>query len=275
MAKAKGVVYQPFHSSNDPDPTPPPVPPKTLSHRRSLSNRARQLLGIGSGDDAVGKRKSVDGTGNNMRRIWVRSGSASPDRARNRDHRTQDRGTILSPVSATTSRAYGEERVNTLWGFGRDEVQIQANSRASIEVDLDDGPLRPDDTRGRSRHRDATHPTPAPPAPPPRPGFALSSPTKSPVIPTRPTGKPMESAAKNVLRKPELQERRRPILFYHKDEPHYGFTNFSAHPVDYRGKRYPTSEHLFQSFKVGSTAGITLFVLTEALRPHSSHISQP
>ncbi|KAF7289620.1 DUF1768 domain-containing protein [Mycena chlorophos] len=39
------------------------------------------------------------------------------------------------------------------------------------------------------------------------------------------------------------------ILFYHKTDPHYGFTNFSAHPVFYDGKRYPTSEHLFQSFK--------------------------
>lgn len=40
------------------------------------------------------------------------------------------------------------------------------------------------------------------------------------------------------------------ILFYHRHDPHYGFTNFSAHPVVYQGKRYPTSEHLFQSFKV-------------------------
>ncbi|KAF8150098.1 hypothetical protein B0H34DRAFT_666421 [Crassisporium funariophilum] len=39
------------------------------------------------------------------------------------------------------------------------------------------------------------------------------------------------------------------ILFYHKHDPHYGFTNFSAHPVIYKGKKYPTSEHLFQSFK--------------------------
>jgi len=43
---------------------------------------------------------------------------------------------------------------------------------------------------------------------------------------------------------------RRRILFYHKHDPHYGFTNFSAHPVIYNGKKYPTSEHLFQSFKV-------------------------
>jgi hypothetical protein len=40
------------------------------------------------------------------------------------------------------------------------------------------------------------------------------------------------------------------ILFYHKHDPHYGFTNFSPHPVNYNGKVYPTSEHLFQSFKV-------------------------
>ncbi|TFK36682.1 hypothetical protein BDQ12DRAFT_237196 [Crucibulum laeve] len=39
------------------------------------------------------------------------------------------------------------------------------------------------------------------------------------------------------------------ILFYHKHDPHYGFTNFSAHPVIYKGRKYPTSEHLFQSFK--------------------------
>jgi len=42
------------------------------------------------------------------------------------------------------------------------------------------------------------------------------------------------------------------ILFYHHYDPHYGFTNFSPHPVVYNGKTYPTSEHLFQSFKVSS-----------------------
>lgn len=40
------------------------------------------------------------------------------------------------------------------------------------------------------------------------------------------------------------------ILFYHKQDPYYGFTNFSPHNVRYNGKVYPTSEHLFQSFKV-------------------------
>ncbi|KAG7089289.1 hypothetical protein E1B28_010987 [Marasmius oreades] len=39
------------------------------------------------------------------------------------------------------------------------------------------------------------------------------------------------------------------IHFYHKRDPYYGFTNFSPHPVNYNGELYPTSEHLFQSFK--------------------------
>jgi hypothetical protein len=44
---------------------------------------------------------------------------------------------------------------------------------------------------------------------------------------------------------------RQKILFYHKHDPYYGFTNFSSHPVVYNNRTYPTSEHLFQSFKVG------------------------
>jgi hypothetical protein len=53
----------------------------------------------------------------------------------------------------------------------------------------------------------------------------------------------------NTLSRAPLRAR---ILFYHKNDPYYGFTNFSPHPVIYKGKRYPTSEHLFQSFKVSS-----------------------
>jgi len=48
---------------------------------------------------------------------------------------------------------------------------------------------------------------------------------------------------------PPLPTTRQRILFYHKHDPYYGFTNFSSHPVIYKGKKYPTSEHLFQSFK--------------------------
>lgn len=43
---------------------------------------------------------------------------------------------------------------------------------------------------------------------------------------------------------------RKKIYFYNREDPYYGFTNFSSHPVKYEGKVYPTSEHLFQSFKV-------------------------
>ncbi|EIM82303.1 DUF1768-domain-containing protein [Stereum hirsutum FP-91666 SS1] len=41
----------------------------------------------------------------------------------------------------------------------------------------------------------------------------------------------------------------RAILFYHQGAPYYGFTNFSAHPIEYLNRVYPTSEHLFQALK--------------------------
>jgi len=49
---------------------------------------------------------------------------------------------------------------------------------------------------------------------------------------------------------PPFPTTRQRVLFYHKNDPYYGFTNFSPHPVIYNNKKYPTSEHLFQSFKV-------------------------
>lgn len=63
-----------------------------------------------------------------------------------------------------------------------------------------------------------------------------------------------------------LPTRQRPILFYHKHEPHYGFTNFSNHGVKYAEKVYPTSEHLFQSLKV-------CFIFPQAFTP--SHPTDP
>jgi diaminohydroxyphosphoribosylaminopyrimidine deaminase/5-amino-6-(5-phosphoribosylamino)uracil reductase len=49
---------------------------------------------------------------------------------------------------------------------------------------------------------------------------------------------------------PPFPTTRQRVFFYHKNDPYYGFTNFSPHPVMYKNKKYPTSEHLFQSFKV-------------------------
>ncbi|KAF9061125.1 DUF1768-domain-containing protein [Rhodocollybia butyracea] len=64
---------------------------------------------------------------------------------------------------------------------------------------------------------------------------------------------------------------RRRILFYHKHNPHYGFTNFSPHPVTYNGKRYPTSEHLFQSFKFqGHRPDIAEHIRTCGERPSAA-----
>lgn len=60
-------------------------------------------------------------------------------------------------------------------------------------------------------------------------------------VPKSPSGSPRFGSPRSATR-PR-------ILFYHKHDPHYGFTNFSAHPVVYKGKKYPSSEHLFQSFK--------------------------
>ena len=59
------------------------------------------------------------------------------------------------------------------------------------------------------------------------------------------SNQPSPTRSRRISRTPQ-----RPILFYHKHEPHYGFTNFSNHGVKYEGKIYPTSEHLFQSLKV-------------------------
>jgi hypothetical protein len=57
----------------------------------------------------------------------------------------------------------------------------------------------------------------------------------------------------------------RQILFYDKNKPYYSFTNFSDYPVKYKGRMYPTSEHLFQSLKVKhSSLYLYVFVLTNA-----------
>ncbi|KZT01034.1 DUF1768-domain-containing protein [Laetiporus sulphureus 93-53] len=53
------------------------------------------------------------------------------------------------------------------------------------------------------------------------------------------------------LSSPRMRSHRpvKPILFYHRDQPYYEFTNFSPHPVEFAGKVYPTAEHLFQAHK--------------------------
>lgn len=54
------------------------------------------------------------------------------------------------------------------------------------------------------------------------------------------------------------------IYFYNREDPYYGFTNFSSHSVQFKGKVYPTSEHLFQSFKVSEyTEASDLLIISQ------------
>ncbi|KAI0060208.1 DUF1768-domain-containing protein [Artomyces pyxidatus] len=55
-------------------------------------------------------------------------------------------------------------------------------------------------------------------------------------------------------RPPDRKSDRYPVYFYERGEPYFEFTNFSDHPVVYKQKRYPTSEHLYQAFKFLDTA---------------------
>lgn len=50
------------------------------------------------------------------------------------------------------------------------------------------------------------------------------------------------------------RQSRRPkqILFYDERKPYYGFSNSAPYSVLYRGRKYPTAEHLYHSFKVRS-----------------------
>jgi len=57
------------------------------------------------------------------------------------------------------------------------------------------------------------------------------------------------------------------ILFYHKHERYYEFTNFSPHRIFYNEKSYPTIEHLFQSFKFSHKPGLAEHIRTCDPRP--------
>lgn len=81
----------------------------------------------------------------------------------------------------------------------------------------------------------------------------LSSSASFPSSPSRALkpGSRLVTAAARHQPSQEASSKRAPqrILFYHAHDPYYGFTNFSPDPVEYHGKTYPTSEHLFQSLK--------------------------
>jgi ribA/ribD-fused uncharacterized protein len=43
------------------------------------------------------------------------------------------------------------------------------------------------------------------------------------------------------------------ILFYRVNGPHGAFSNFSPHPIELKGKVWPTAEHYFQAQKFAGT----------------------
>jgi len=147
--------------------------------------------------------------------------------------------TGFSPVSADDSRAWAQNSTQDR-NTGNVEVTVQVQGQGPMQVDG-----QPSTQLDSPHHRPNSYAHPPPLAPGRR---SISSPIDSPVIPRLSTS---DARVPNRLRRNSYRRPR--ILFYHRHEPHYGFTNFSSHPVVYEGKRYPTSEHLFQSFKVCGT----------------------
>ena len=240
-------AQRPRRSSPVIPPNPLPTPP---SRRGSISGHEPRLLVKRNSGDGGRKR---DADGEVERRSRNRSGSAPPDnRVRhNHDHHgPQDGQAGLTLVSADESWAWGRNWANVWWSpGGQGQVQMSSHWVQVRGGQIEGRGHREDnDHRGR-RSSDAKHPTPTP-SPAPR-RTSTSSAAEPPVIPGVTTTRG-GMGLRNLLRKNPHDSNRKKILFYNKHEPYYCFTNFSPHPVMYRGKRYPTSEHLFQSLKVGS-----------------------
>lgn len=161
-------------------------------------------------------RESRPISSTNGARKRSRSSSTPPDNKLTHENSTRQR-TGLSPISV---------------GQGLITVGKPPATQSAVKPDP------------RPRRNSVSHP------PAPTHGrMSISSPADRPVIPGVTTD---VAHVPNRLRKASYQ--RPSILFYHRHQPHYGFTNFSDHPVVYQDREYPTSEHLFQSLKV---CGIT------------------
>jgi len=177
----------------------------------------------------------------------------------------------LTPVNAGESWAWGQSWANTFWGPGRTQVQVQSQVRVThqewvVRGGQPGGQGQREGDRGdrggrRSSDLNRRPPTPAPALR----RMSLPATAEPPVIP----GVTVNAGGmgfRNLLRK-SSRNRRPKILFYNKNEPYYGFTNFSPHSVMYRGKRYPTSEHLFQSLKFTHKPGLMEHIRTCDPRP--------
>lgn len=237
------ISYIPYRSSQDhQSPGDPQNSSKPHGRRGSVSgHEPRLLVKRNSGNGGSGEWKDVDVE----RRSRGRSSSTPPDHrhhhpADQRHRPAQNGQTGFAPVSAEESWAYGKHWVNTWWSPGRTQVQAQVSGQWGGHGGT---VLR----EGRGRRSSDTTRLPSTPAPATRRvSIPVAADSSSPVIPGVAIAGGM--GLRNLLRK--SPHNRPKIWFYNKNEPYYGFTNFSPHPVVYRGKKYPTSEHLFQSFKV-------------------------
>ncbi|KAI6167259.1 hypothetical protein EDD17DRAFT_1687056 [Pisolithus thermaeus] len=155
----------------------------------------------------------------------------------------------MPPSSSPSAPATGSKP-------SRLKVSDQASTSATYQIDIvqrvrvtSDGPLESDaidqikKKLERSLQRDLS-------------GYSSSDESSSAKISitetsVNPGSRLVTAAARHQPPSQELTSKRAPqrILFYHAHDPYYGFTNFSSDPVEYHGKIYPTSEHLFQSLK--------------------------
>jgi len=93
----------------------------------------------------------------------------------------------------------------------------------------------------------------------------------------------------NPPRQPLESRKPTEIRFHDSDKPYYEFTSYSPHPIRYNNKDYPTSEHLFQSLKVGisrqnpytrpeiflSSKTPKMSNVSGIARPHKMHLQPP
>ncbi|KZT64791.1 DUF1768-domain-containing protein [Daedalea quercina L-15889] len=60
------------------------------------------------------------------------------------------------------------------------------------------------------------------------------------------------------------------VLFYHRHEPYYEFTNFAPYPIRWNGHTYPSAEHLFQAHKFMTTRPDTADLIRQLPSPRAA-----
>ena len=148
---------------------------------------------------------------------------------KHQDRNTWSAGSTPNLIQRTPSTS---QRPPSTTGYYQNQANLQLHRSPS------NSPTTPADAR-----RNPSTLQRSPSNSPTTPGNIQRSPSNlSPYIPS--------TISRRFSSSQHAPSRPRPILFYHKHEPHYGFTNFSNHAVKFEGRVYPTSEHLFQSLKV-------------------------